>query len=120
MDGKDHRIVVNRLMPPEIRPMNDMDRADAIATARLAKAYYEKIAIRAQNQAATTWKSEPIEMSLADAMAGCLMPDTLIRTQDGMVWRKMYGASSSFERLTTRDGRISSRGRRFAEYAELA
>ena len=52
-------------------------------------------------------------MSLADAMAQYLMTDTLIRTQDGMVWRKMYGASSLFERLTTRDGRPNSHGYRF-------
>ena len=66
-----------------------------------------------QTKTNTNWRSEPIEMSLADAMAQYLMTDTLIRTQDGMVWRKMYGASSLFERLTTRDGRPNSHGYRF-------
>ena len=46
-----------------------------------------------------TWITEPIEMSLADAMAATLMTDTLIRTQDGMVWRKTYGDSSRFTHM---------------------
>ena len=50
---------------------------------------------------AKIWITEPIEMSLADAMAANLMADTLIRTQDGMVLRKIYG-KCHFEALTSR------------------
>lgn len=47
------------------------------------------------------WIETPYEMSLSDAFAAELMTDTLIRTQDGAVYRKIYG-KAAFERLTDR------------------
>lgn len=49
-----------------------------------------------------TWITEPLEMSLADAMAATLMSDTLVRTQDGMVWRKLYSKGSNFTHMVNR------------------
>lgn len=49
-----------------------------------------------------TWITEPLEMSLTDAMAAHLPTNTLVRTQNGMVWRKIYGHSSAFTHMTNR------------------